>query len=408
MKHNSFIFALFICILMQISCKKDSPKQDPPKKDETIVTPPTDTKSDVILDRPINLTASKGTFGNQISISWTAMPLAKKYQVYKFNDTEQEYKLLKETESTTVDDIVTTPLIKVFYKVKIYNSPTEYSLFSDIDYGYASGKNYMLKQYFGSQGEGTGQFLFPMHVEVDSENNIYVSDENNNKVEKFSKVGAYLEKFTSGKGARGIAFLSNGNAVTTETGGSPVYVKVLDKSKKIISQWGTYGEGDGNTQFGNIEEITVDDEQNIYIVDGINNYVKKFDQAGKFLLKFKAAIQTDKQIDKAYPFGITYFKGKIFVTSPKNSIIRIYDKKGGLLSSLDIGTPSYAIKGKGDNLYLACAGYVLKTDEKGEIKEKIGEGDFLTTTVVGLAINTNDEVIASDVYARRIFVFKQQ
>jgi DNA-binding beta-propeller fold protein YncE len=169
---------------------------------------------------------------------------------------------------------------------------------------------------------------------------------------------------------------------------------------------GSYGTGD--SEFSNIEEITVDDEQNIYIVDGQNNSVKKFDQTGKFLLKFPGAIQVERQIDNAYPFGITYFKGKIYVTSTRNSIVRIYDKTGNYLNYLDIGTPAYAIKGKGDNLYIACPGYVLKTDEKGEIRERIGEGDFLSPVIVGLAINNNDEVIASDVYARKIFVFKRQ
>lgn len=406
MKHHSLIFTIFCCIVFQLSCKKESPKQEPPKKDETTIVPPVETTPDVILDRPINLVATKGTFGNKITITWTAIPLAKKYQVFKFNDAKQQYIYLNETEGTTIDDIVATPLIKVFYKVKVYNSPTEYSLFSDIDYGYTSGKNYILRKYFGSEGQGVGQFQFPMHIETDVDDNIYVSDENNNKVEKFSKDGVYINKLTSGKGARGIAFLSNGNVVTTETGGSPVYVKILDKNKNIVAQWGIQGNGD--SAFGNIEEITVDDEQNIYIVDGINNYIKKFDQTGKFLLKFRGAVKTDKQIDDAYPFGITYYKGKIYVSSPRNNLVCIYDKNGTYLSTLDIGTPSYSVKGKGDNLYFACGSYVMKTTETGEIKEKIGEGDFLTNTVVGLAINTNDEIIASDVYARRIFVFNHK
>nr|WP_294948599.1 NHL repeat-containing protein [uncultured Mucilaginibacter sp.] len=390
-----FILAVLITILfLHTGCKKDSPKVT-----ETPVVPP----ADVILDRPINLNASKGAFGDKIVISWTKVPLAKKYQVYKFSDTENQYKLLTETADTAATDFVGTPLVKVFYKVKIYNSATEYSPFSDVNFGYTSGKTYSKLLSFGSQGSGLGQFQFPMHVEVDSLSNIYVSDDNRYNVQKFDIAGNYTQLFYSGPSPRGIAFLSNGNTVVTNASGL-AYVTLLDKDRNILKTWGAYGTGDA--QFQNVEEITVDNEQNIYVVDGQNNNVKKYDKNGNFLLKFTAAIQTDRQIDGPYPFGVTYFKDKIFVTSPRNSVIRIYDKVGNFIKSWDAGAPCYAIKGKGDNLFIAMPGYVLKTDENGELREKIGEGDFLTTTVTGLAITNNGEVVASDVYARKIFVFK--
>ncbi|MBD1366184.1 hypothetical protein IDJ77_20400 [Mucilaginibacter sp. ZT4R22] len=401
MKFKFALLSIFAIALLHTGCKKDGPKavETPVIKEPTPPVVP----ADVILDRPINLNVSKGAFGSKIVISWAQVPLAKKYQVFKFNDTEQQYKLLQETADSTVTDIVTTPLVKVFYKVKIFNSATEYSPFSDINFGYASGKSYSKLLSFGSGGTGPGQFQYPMHVEVDSLSNIYVSDDNNYNVQKFDIAGNYLQLFYSGPSPRGIAFLKNGNTVVTTASGA-AYVTILDKDRKVVTKWGSYGTGD--TQFQNIEEITVDNDQNIYVVDGQNNNVKKYDKNGNFLLKFTAAIQTDKQIDKAYPFGITYFKNKIFVTSPRNSIIRIYDTLGNFIKSWDAGTVCYAIKGKGDNLFVATPAYVLKTDENGDIREKIGEGDFLTTTVTGVAITNNNEVIATDVYARKIFIFK--
>ncbi|WP_348080239.1 6-bladed beta-propeller [Mucilaginibacter sp.] len=358
---------------------------------------------DVILDRPINLKATKGAFGTKIVLSWTAIPLAKNYQVYKFNDTEQQYKLLGSAADTTLTDNSVATLTKTFYKVKVFNSEKEYSLFSDIDYGYASGKNYTKAFSFGSEGAGIGQFEFAMHVETDKFNNIYVSDENNRRVQKFDNAGNYLSLFYSGPEARAVAFLSNGNAVVTNAFGV-AYVSIIDKDGNFVTRWGTYGTGD--SKFQNIEEIALDDEQNIYVVDGQNNYVQKFDQTGKFLLKFQAATQAPNQIDGPYPFGIAYMNNKIFVTSPRNSMVRVFDKSGKFLTSWDAGAASYAIKSKGSSLYIACSKYILKTDEKGEIKEKIGEGDFSTNTAIGLAINSNDEIIVSDVYAHKILIFK--
>ncbi|RWY55500.1 NHL repeat-containing protein [Mucilaginibacter gilvus] len=402
MKFKNALLLLSAIALLHTGCKKESPKvADTPivKDPVTPVTP----VADVILDRPINLNITKGAFGNKVVISWTKVPLAKKYQVYKFDDTENQYKLLLETADTIATDVVATPLVKVFYKVKIYNSATEYSLFSDINFGYSSGKNYSKFLSFGSEGAHPGQFLYPMHVEVDTQSNIYVSDDNNTNVQKFDISGKYLQLFYSGP-SRGIGFLKNGNSIVAGSSGDG-YVSMLDINGKVIRRWGTYGTGD--TEFQNTEEVTIDNNENIYVVDGQNNNVKKYDKEGNFLLKFTAAIQTDRQIDKAYPFGITYFNNKIFVTSPRNAIIRIYDTLGNFIKSWDAGTVCYSIKAKGKNLFIAAPGYVLKTDENGEVREKIGEGDFLTSTVTGLAITNNDEVIASDVYAHKIFIFKR-
>lgn len=357
------------------------------------------------LDRPINLKASKGLYGNRIIVTWTPIPKAKNYRLFKFDDTKQDYQLLKESADTSYTDLATvTPLTKVFYKVMVYNSNIEYSKFSDIDYGYTTGQAYSRNLFFGSPGSGQGQFVYPNYVEVDKDDNIYVADLENGKVQKFDKTGKFLELFFAGiRSARGLAFLKNGNAVVTQLTLSDNYVKIIDKQKNVVASWGSFGTGNG--KFQNIEGITVDDDQNIYIVDGINNVVQKFDQTGKFLLKFTATIQAPNQAHGPYPFGICYYNNKIFVTSPYNSIIRIYDKNGKFLNSLDAGTTTEGIKARNNYLYIACAGFILKTDEKGEIREKIGVGQF-SSLISGLTVNSEDEIIVTEVYEQKIISYK--
>jgi hypothetical protein len=391
MKTTLSLIALF-AIFALTSCEKG---QDKPVEIETEIKE---------LDRPIYLSATKGLYGNRIIITWTPIPLVKNYRLYKFDEISQSYILKKETADTSFTDLeIKTPLSKVFYKLMAYNNAAEQSRFSDVEYGYTTGQNYSKYFSFGSEGSGAGQFSFAMHVEVDANNNIYVSDDVSNRVQKFDKDGKYLEVFFEGSSARGIAFFKNGNAVVTRTQSSS-YVKILDNQKNVQKEWGTYGTGD--TQFGNIEEITIDDEDNIYIVDGINNAVKKFDQNGVFLLKFTAAVKTAEQIDGPYPYGICFLNNKIFVTSPRNSLVRVFDKTGKYLKNWNAGSFAYAIKAKGNYLYLACNGFIMKTDENGEIREEIGKGQFYSGSLPGLAVSTNDEIIASDIYARRIVVFK--
>lgn len=356
------------------------------------------------LDRPINLKASQGDFGNRIIVTWTPMPNAKNYQLFKFNDNTGNYDMVKEGIDTTFTDLSAfEPYKKAFYKVKIVNSPNVFSSFSDVNYGYTSGQNFSKYLSFGFEGSAMGLFEFPMHIAVDAANNIYVSDEGNNRVQKFDRQGNFKEVFYNGSRARAIAFLKNGNAVATRTQSSS-YIQILDPQKNILKEWGTYGTAD--TQFGNIEEITVDDEDNIYVVDGINNSIKKFDQNGNFLLKFEGATRVEGQIEEGYPFGICFYNNKLFVTSPRNSLIRVFDKQGNYLKSWDAGSTCHAIKAFKNHLYIACDTYVLKTDEGGEIKEKIGQGQFFNV-IAGLAVNSDEEIIVSDVYARSIKVFKQ-
>lgn len=355
------------------------------------------------LDRPINLKVTKGAFSSKIVISWTPIPLAKNYQIFRFNDINGQYDMIKEGADTSYIDASTFQSYKkIFYKVKVVNSSSAFSEFSDVDYGYTSGMNFTKYLAFGYEGSATGLFEFPMHVAVDASNNIYVSDEGNNRVQKFDRLGNFKEIFFTGSGARAIAFLKNGNAVVTSTQ-TTTYLKILDAQKNILHAWGTQGNSD--TAFGNIEEITVDDEDNIYVVDGINNSIKKFDQNGKFLLKFDAAAMVSGQIEKAYPFGICFYNNKLFVSSPRNGLIRIFDKNGIYIKSWDAGSNCYAIKAFKNHLYLACDTYVMKTDEDGTIKEKIGQGQFYNV-IAGLAVNSDEEIIVSDVYARSIKVFK--
>ncbi len=355
------------------------------------------------LDRPINLTATKGSYGNRIVISWTPMPLAKNYQLFRFNSNNEQYEMISEGADTTFTDLNSFDAFKkVFYKVRIVNSSNAYSEFSDVNFGYTSGLNYSLYFHFGYQGSEPGLFSFPMHVATDASDNIFVSDEGNNRVQKFDPSGKFKEIFYNGSGARGIAFLRNGNIIVTRTQSSS-YIQILNSQKAVLKEWGTYGTG--NSQFGNIEEITLDNEENLYVVDGINNFVKKFDLNGNFLLKFEAATRVEGQSDRGYPFGICYLNNKLFVTSPRNSLVRVFDTQGNLIKSWDAGSKGYAIKAHKGQLYIACNSYILKTDENGEIKEKIGEGQF-PGGIVGLAVNSKDEIIVSEIYARFIKVFK--
>jgi DNA-binding beta-propeller fold protein YncE len=56
---------------------------------------------------------------------------------------------------------------------------------------------------FGSAGSGSGQFAHPAGSAVDASGNLWVVDQNNDRVEKFSAGGEYLTKFGSAGSGNG-------------------------------------------------------------------------------------------------------------------------------------------------------------------------------------------------------------
>jgi len=86
---------------------------------------------------------------------------------------------------------------------------------------------------WGSQGIGDGRFGEPEGIAVDAQGNIYVTDNGNNRVEKF------------------------------------------DSDGKFLGKWGNWGSDDG--QFEYVFRIAIDSQGNIYVTDdGDNDSIQKF------------------------------------------------------------------------------------------------------------------------------------
>ena len=62
---------------------------------------------------------------------------------------------------------------------------------------------YSFLRTWGTYGSGNGQFDYPHSIAIDNEDNVYVADTDNNRIQKFDPNGTFITKwgtFGSGNG----------------------------------------------------------------------------------------------------------------------------------------------------------------------------------------------------------------
>jgi sugar lactone lactonase YvrE len=196
--------------------------------------------------------------------------------------------------------------------------------------------NYVLQ--FGSTGSSPGRFSRPCGIAIDTyynnNQNIYVADSGNNRIQKFGMDGTYLAQFGSqgnGNGQfnspDGVAVDSQGNIYVADSGNNRV--QKFDSNGVYLTQWGSSGSGNG--QFNLPETIAVDSSDNIYVADYSNSRVQKFSNTGTYLLQFGAMGTGDGQF-----FGLTGLaidsSGNVYVSDEENNRVQKFSSDGTYLS----------------------------------------------------------------------------
>jgi DNA-binding beta-propeller fold protein YncE len=137
---------------------------------------------------------------------------------------------------------------------------------------------------------GRGMFGNPHAIRVDKANNVWITDNGDHQVMKFTREGKLL--MTLGiKGKSGaddktffkptdIAFARNGDFFVSDGYGNSRVVK-FSKDGKYLTAWGHRGNGPG--EFRLPHSIAVDSKDQVYVSDRENNRIQIFDSNGKFL-----------------------------------------------------------------------------------------------------------------------------
>ncbi len=125
---------------------------------------------------------------------------------------------------------------------------------------------------WGSAGTGPGEFAVAHSLAIDSDDNIYVADRENSRIQLFDVNGRYLSEWNFGTLVCAIYFHENGFMYMT-TGFDGEIAKV-DLEGNLLGSLGRPGSENG--QFGEGHFLVVDDNENIFIADVINLRVQLY------------------------------------------------------------------------------------------------------------------------------------
>jgi tripartite motif-containing protein 71 len=127
---------------------------------------------------------------------------------------------------------------------------------------------------FGDFNWGEGQLEYPVKIELTPTDLVYVSDQGTNQIVIFDYYGNYLARFGSGilNKPNGLAWTQEKELFVADTGNNRIVV--FDKDHKPIFFWGE--EGDKIGAFNNPVDVAIYDDR-VYVLDSGNGRVQVFE-----------------------------------------------------------------------------------------------------------------------------------
>ena len=249
---------------------------------------------------------------------------------------------------------------------------------------------------WGGGGTGPGKFYGPNGIAKDPSGNIYVVDNGNDRIQKFTPSGQFVTQwggYGSGDGQfdspTDICVGPSGSVYATD--GFNYRIQKYDPNGSYLQQWGTRGTGDG--QFEAVCGVACDADENVYVIDADLNRVQKFSSSGSFISTWGGAGTGPGQFRHPLDLIVDSGSQRVYVTDPWNHRVQVFTSAGAFLTSWYEETPT--------KIGLAPNGDVLVTDElQNRVRWFTPEGtlvlEFGTTGSGPGQFSSLKDVVASD------------
>jgi RHS repeat-associated protein len=311
---------------------------------------------------------------------------------------------------------------------------------------------------FGSSGSGNGQFDLPTWDAIDSSGNIWVVDKENNRIEKFSSSGTFIQAMgfgvSNGEKAYEICtttckagILGSGNGQFDKPSGISVNqstgnVYVSDYGNDRIQEFSSSGTfirtfgspGSGSGELTEPDQNALDASGNVWVVDYGNNRLMEFSAEGTFEMGVGWGVKDGKaeaetcttscedgiggagngQLFDAQSVAIS--GGNVYVDDRVNARIQEFSSTGSYIRK-------WGTKGTSDGQFMVpfgiaaspTTGNLYVSDQESDcVQEFTPSGVFVTkfgtqgtgsgqfSEPRGIAINTSGEIYVADTGNQRI------
>jgi len=234
------------------------------------------------------------------------------------------------------------------------------------------GVEFDLDYAVGEFGIGKEAFDRPVDVIEDRQENIYVVDQGNNRIQVLDRRGRFVREW----GGRGFApgSFDTPTAITTDPNTGRLYVvdslnhriqifepdgklaRSTPDGKSLVNPIGRLGSGDG--EFKKPMDVAIDRNGNIYVADNGNNRVQKFDAAGKFLAEWGRFARRSRGVEINNPVSVAFTEegyGYLYVLNAPECKVQKFELDGNL-----VGSWPMHLKGEG----LQCAPSRIRVESR--------------------------------------------
>lgn len=290
---------------------------------------------------------------------------------------------------------------------------------------------------WGSQGPAAGQLDHPRGVAAAADGTIYVADSMNHRIQAFSSEGEFLREWgvyelgehgtaTGGNFNQpwGIAVGPDDNIYVADTWNHRV--QVFTPEGEFIRTWGQLGQLDAAARpndFWGPRDIAVDADGLVYVADTGNKRIRVYTAEGEFIHDIGSGGAGAGELNE--PVGLTIHPdGRLFVADTWNRRIQVFDLDGQFLSSWAVSAwfgeqgnrPYLALDPEREHLYVTDpdAARVLVYDFDGTMLGSFGqpgpEDVPLTSAqfnvVGGVAIGPDGQAFVADAGTGRLLRFE--
>ena len=189
---------------------------------------------------------------------------------------------------------------------------------------------------FGSDGKADGQFTGPAAITHDSNDRIYVADEELNRITVFNADGEFESKWGElgtepGQinGPSALKVTSDGNLLLVDHLNNRIQKMTLDG--QYLSHWGSKGiaEGQFNLPWG----IDTDNDENVYVADWRNDRIQRFSEDGKFIDMYGSSGSDNGMFNRPSDVAVDQ-DGFIYVADWGNQRVQVFDQHWNFHASL--------------------------------------------------------------------------